>query len=225
MRVLARGTLGYAVVFDRDALYTIELEESFALVERDAATGLERRRIALGPAERDLPALAVADGVAWVGGADQQVRAIAIATGEVRATWPIGAAVTALALMPGGYVAIADAAGAVCLRRAADGALVQCAVVLDGAVARLERDGARLIASDDRAAVALTVPTLAVAAAALPAPAVRGHDALVDGAVVARFAGPARAVARRPDGAVAAVGWVRDLDDPSVVVVPAPPPR
>jgi hypothetical protein len=49
--------------------------------------------------------------VAWVGGADHQVRAIGLADGQVGATWRHGAAVTAVAVVPGGWLVIGDATG------------------------------------------------------------------------------------------------------------------
>ena len=60
-RVIERGTLGYAVAFGDGALCTIELDLRFALVVRDPHSGAVRARHDLGPAERDLPALPVAN--------------------------------------------------------------------------------------------------------------------------------------------------------------------
>lgn len=225
-RVIERGTLGYAVAFGDGALCTIELDLRFALVVRDPRTGAARARHDLGPAERDLPALAVVDGQAWVGGADHAVRAVGLATGAIAATWPIGAAVTALAATADGNLLIGDATGAVCLRRRRDGALLQCVAVADRPIAALRVDGPAAIAVTDQGAVRLSLPALVVGATTAPSPAplaVRGREVVRDGVVVARFAGPARAAARGPDGAVAAVGWVRDLDDASVILVPPPP--
>ena len=218
-RVVERGTLGYAVAFGDGALCTVELGLRFELVVRDPATGAARARHDLGPAERDLPALAIADGAAWVGGADQQVRAVALTTGAVTATWPIGAPVTAVAATADGLLAVADAAGAVCLRRRVDGALLQC-LALPRPARALIAAGAELLAVDERGATRLTVPALVARPTAAPAPTVRGHDAVLDGRVVARFAGPAGAVARAADGTIAALGWVRALGDPSVILVP-----
>ena len=205
-RVIERGTLGYAVAFGDGALCTIELDLRFALVVRDPHSGAVRARHDLGPAERDLPALAVQDGRAWVGGADHAVRAIALATGAVEATWPIGAAVTALATTAGGDLLVGDATGAVCLRRGADGALLQCVAVATGPVGALTVVGPAAIAVADDRAVRLALPSLAASPAPLPPPRLRGREVIVDGAVVARFAGAARAVAVGSDGAVAAVG-------------------
>ncbi|MBK7078435.1 MAG: hypothetical protein IPH44_39835 [Myxococcales bacterium] len=221
-RVIERGTLGYAVAFGDGALCTIELDLRFALVVRDPRSGAARARHDLGPAERDLPALAVVDGQAWVGGADRAVRAIGLATGAVEATWPIGAAVTALAATADGNLVIGDATGALCLRRRRDGALLQCVAVADQPIAALRVDGPTVVARAAGRAVRLTLPALVVGATTAAPPEIRGHEVVLDGVVVARFAGAARAVARGPDGAIAAVGWVRDLDDASVVLV-APP--
>ncbi|MBL8624560.1 MAG: hypothetical protein JNK64_24845 [Myxococcales bacterium] len=222
-RVIERGTLGYAVAFGDGALCTIELDVRFALVVRDPRSGAVRARHDLGPAERDLPALAVVDGQAWVGGADRAVRAIGLASGAVDATWPIGAAVTALAATADGNLLIGDATGAVCLRRRRDGALLQCVAVAEQPIAALRVDGAAAVAVADQRAVRLSLPALVVGPTTAATPALRGREVVLDGVVVARFAGAARAVARGPDGTVAAVGWVRDLDDASVVLVPPPP--
>src|SRR5204863_455042 len=67
VRVVARGTLGYAVGFGGDRLVTVELGERFALEIRDGGAGTPRA-IDLGPAEGDWPALACDGDRAWVGG-------------------------------------------------------------------------------------------------------------------------------------------------------------
>lgn len=220
-RVAARGTLGYAVAFDDDALYTVELEERFRLVVRDPDTGAERARFDLGPAERDLPALAIADGAAWIGGADHQVRAVALDGGAVRATWPIGAAVTALAALPGGLIAIGDATGVVCVRRRADGALLQCVVAGEAPVRALAARGSHLVATLGNARMGFGVPALTAADTGPPPAVIVDGDAVVrDGRAVVRFPGGARAVAVGPRGQLAAVGWIRRLGDFSVVVIP-----
>lgn len=220
--VAARGTLGYAAAFGDGALYTIELDERFGLFVRDPDTGALRARFDLGPAERDLPALAVAGGVAWVGGADQLVRGLAVADGAELVRWPIGAAVTGLAALPGGWLAIADADGALCLRRLADGALVQCVLAGDGPITALAAVGPALVATVGGARRGFAIPALTAADPA-PAPAaiVDGNDVIRAGRALVHFAGPARAAALGPAGQLAAVGWIRGLDDPSVVVIPA----
>lgn|GEM_PF-5998312 len=220
-RVVGRGTLGYAVAFGEGVLATIELDDSFGLFVRDPDSGATQIRWELGPPERDLVALAIADGAAWVGGTDRQVRAIALDTGATRTTWPIGAAVTALAIVPGGWIAVGDAEGALCLRRRDDGALVQCVVIGASPVTAIERSGPRLVATVAGSRVGLAVPTLAAARAGPPPPsAVVGDAVIVGGRAVVRFAGPARAVAAGPRGQRVAVGWIRALGDPSVVVIP-----
>lgn len=222
-QVAARGTLGYAVAFSRTALYTIELDERFALFVRDPDSGAVRSRIELGPPERDLVALAVAEepggDVVWLGGGDHAVRAIDPA-GATVATWPIGAPVTALAVLPGGTIAIGDAMGVLCLRRRGDGALLHCVLAGDGPITALERDGTTLTAAIDGARAAFALPSLAPAEPG-PAPpqAVVEREVHHAGRAVARFAGPARAAAYGPRGQLAAVGWIQRLDDPSVVVI------
>lgn len=221
-RVIERGTLGYAVAFGDGALCTIELELRFALVVRDPHSGAARARHDLGPAERDLPALAVVDGQAWVGGADHTVRAVELTTGAIAATWPVGAAVTALAATADGNLLIGDARGAVCLRRRRDGALLQCVAVAEQPIAALRVDGPAVVVVAGERAARLSLPALVVGSTTAAPREVRGREVVIDGVVVARFAGAARAVARGPDGTVAAVGWVRDLDDASVILVPPP---
>lgn len=228
-RVVGRGTLGYAVALTDDRLYTVELDLRFALVVRDRTSGRIAARHDLGPPERDLPALAVADGVAFVGGADHQVRAIGLADGQVGATWRHGAAVTAVAVVPGGWLVIGDATGALCLRRLADGALVHCAVVAAAPIATLTAVGPTVVATMAGTmagrAVTVAVPALTWSWTAPPGAAVRGRAVVVGGREVARFVGPARAVAVDRAGRWAAVGWIRALGDPSVIVGEPPSPR
>lgn len=225
--VVARGSLAYAARAAGDAIVTIELEERFALVVRDAASGRERRRVDLGPAERDLVALAVAgDGArAWVGGDDQAVRAIDLATGATLATWPIGADVTALRWLAPGWLAIGDATGVVCLRRLADGALVQCAALAGAPVSALDGGGGLTVVVAG-ARSTWTVPALA-STTAVPPPAWRGkpvsfhgREVLVGGEVVATLGERVRSIEVGPAGELIIAAWIARLDDPSVIVVP-----
>lgn len=228
-RVLARGSLAYAARAADRAVVTIELEERFALVVRDAETGREQRRVDLGPAERDLVALAVAGDRAWVGGDDRQVRTIDLASGEVVATWPVGAEVTALRWLAPGWLAIGDATGVVCLRRIADAALVQCAVLAGAPVTALEGGGGLTVVAGS-ARSTWTVPALA---ATVQAPAlswrdravtISGRDVLVGGVLVARLGERIRSIEVGPHGELIIAAWITKLDDPSVIVLP-PRPR
>ncbi|HUQ03594.1 MAG TPA: hypothetical protein VM261_13945 [Kofleriaceae bacterium] len=224
-RVIARGSLAYAARAGDDAIVTIELEERFALVVRDPATGRERRRVDLGPSERDLVALAVAGDRAWVGGEDREVRTIDLASGAVLATWPVGADVTALRWLAPGWLAIGDATGVVCLRRLADAALVQCAALASAPITSLDGGGGvTVVAGETRST--WTVPALA---ATRPAPAlvwrnqvvaIAGREVLVGGAVVARLGERVRTVEVGPRGELIIAGWIARLDDPSVIVLP-----
>lgn len=223
-RVLARGSLAYAARAGDAAIVTIELEERFALVVRDPDSGRARARIDLGPAERDLGALAVAGTRAWVGGDDQQVREVDLTAGRVVRTWPVGADVTALRWLDGGWLAIGDAAGAVCLRRVGDGALVQCAALAAGPVTGLEGGGGLTVTSAG-ARTTWTVPALAATAPG-SAPRWRGGDLViagrevrVGGRVLLRLGERIRTVEVGPDGGLVIAAWIGRLDDPSVVVV------
>jgi hypothetical protein len=211
-RVLARGTLAYDAVHAGDAVYALELETRFALVVHDAATGAVRASIDLGPPSPDLVALAVAPArdVAYVGGGDRAVRTIDLARGAVVATWPVGADVTALAA-DGAHVAIGDATGVVCLRRA-DGALLQCVSDADAPITSIAIDAGALEVRAGALGWRYALPSLAAADRTRvswppePRPPFRAG-------------GPIRAVRATPSDTVYAA-WVHDLDDPSVVLVP-----
>lgn len=224
-RVLARGSLAYAARAGDGAIVTIELEERFALVVRDPATGRERQRVDLGPAERDLVALAVAGDRAWVGGDDRAVRTIDLATGEVVATWPVGADVTALRWLAPGWLAIGDATGVVCLRRLADAALVQCAVLAAGPIAALDGGGGLTVVAG-AARSTWTVPALAATAPAPPLTwrgkpvTIDGRTILVGGEVVATLGERVRSIEVGPAGELIVAAWIARLDDPSVIALP-----
>ncbi len=225
-RVLARGSLAYAAVAAGDAIVTLELEERFALIVRDPDNGRPRRTVDLGAAERDLVALAVHGDTAWVGGDDRAVRTVDLASGAVTATWPIGAPVTALAYLDGGWLAIGDATGAVCLRRLADAALVQCAALAAGPVNRLSPTGGGLSVESAGARTAWTVPALARRAEVPGPPRWGGGDLTVDGRevragarVVAVLGERVRMIAVGPRGELIIAAWISRLDDPSIVVL------
>jgi len=211
VRVLARGTLAYAAAARADVVAAIELDTRFALVVHDARTGAVRARVDLGPPERDLTALAVADdaGRAWVGGEDGRVRTVDLRARRVTATWPVGATVTALASVDGGYVAVGDATGVVCLRRA-DGALLQCLAAATAPIARIAAASGGLEVTAAGRVTRYQVPSLRVVGeAAAPAPPDLPPDLHLGGAV--------RDVRRIPNGLLIAA-WIHGLDDPSVIV-------
>lgn len=215
-RVLSRGTLAYAAELRGDTVAAIELDTRFALVVHDAASGAERARIDLGPAAPDLDALALSDDakLAWVGGKDEQVRTIDVATRTVTQTWPIGAPVTALAAIGDDYVAVGDATGALCLRRR-DGALLQCVAVADAAIARLSfqpwlEPGTLDAVVGDRL-IRYEIPSLQqLDATAAP------RYALPAGVV--KLGGAIRDIHPTPSSGLVIAAWIRTLDDPSVVV-------
>lgn len=147
VQVVSRGTLAYAVELCGDRLVAVELGERFELVVRDADGAREAARLDLGPPEHDWPALACAGDRAWVGGETGEVVHVELPTAARTGAWRTGAAVTALAAADG-LVAIGDGAGVLCLRRAGDGALLQCAVAHAAAIAEVEPAGAALVTRD-----------------------------------------------------------------------------
>lgn len=222
-RVLARGSLAYAVGFAGDGrVVSIELEERFALIVR-TGDGLALGRFDLGPAERDLGALAMTRDVAWVGGADRRIRGLALADGRPIASWPTGATVTALVVVPGDQLVAADADGGLCLRRLADGALLQCVQLAARPITELAWTGELVVATAGDQRWALTVPALALAPApALPRRvAIRGRALRIDGGPRVVLGGAVRAVAFDGHGRAAIAAWIADLDQPSLVLVPA----
>jgi hypothetical protein len=250
-RVVARGTLAYGAAWHGDDLVTVELAERFELVIRRGAALRVVRRVALGPPELDLGALAVAGSIALVGGDDGWIRRIDLGpgldagldaepdAGDELERWPAGAPITAIAATAD-YVAIADATGAICVRRAS-GELLQCA-----ALARADA-GAELAIDPDEPAVIWSAPGAAARRYSLPAlrplpsgaiPPRRWGDGelTVDPAAgivtwthhgaarrLARLGGRVRSIATSRTGRLAIAGWVRALDQPSVIVWIAPP--
>ncbi|MEZ4360336.1 MAG: hypothetical protein R3B48_09155 [Kofleriaceae bacterium] len=232
-RVLARGVLPYALAVWGDAVVTVELSERFELVVREGRT---ERRLALGPPEIDLRALAVHGATAYVGSDDGTVREIDLASLETRRSFPLGAPVLAVAA-DARVLLTADASGALCLRRRADGALLQCArpelrvdeLALAGGIAYLASPRAAPAAP----ARAWTVPALARATAPPPpSPSWRGGVVRAEGRTVVWSRGGQRRVvlaldrelrhlAVTPAGALFVTAWPRDLRD-AVLVTLAP---
>jgi hypothetical protein len=222
VRVVARGTLGYAVAFAGDRLVSVELGERFELIVR-SLDGAEAGRLDLGPAERDWPALACAADRCWVGGDTGEVAIVELAGPAIVARWPVGEPVTALAAVDG-HVAIGDAAGVLCLRRADDGALLQCVAAHAAPIAELTADAAGLV-SRDRGGEALvwTVPALDVRAAEPEVIRVAGRRverrAGERWELVVEMAGAVQRVAVSASGDLAIAAWIGALDHPSVVLV------
>ena len=209
---------------------TIELGERFELVVRDGPRLRVAWRLELGPPEHDLPALAVADGVAFVGGVDGFVRRIDLRTRRELDRWPQGAPVTALAAT-GPHVVVGDATGVVCLRRAT-GELLQCTAHATAPIDQLAVDASidGVTVAAGSVATRLAMPTLAVLAEPARPIQWRGAPLARDGRVV-RWGGRTlvtlgdrvRAIAASADGRLAIAGWVRRLDQPSVIVWVEPP--
>jgi WD40 repeat protein len=174
---LAEGLLTYAVGFSDDGrlLVSVELDDAFYLVVRDLSglPATPSTRVRLGPAEHDVVDLAV-EGArrAWVASSDGLVRAYDLTGGGARGpetTWHLGDATTAVAVSDDGrHVATGSRAGVLCLRRARDGALLQCVVAHDAPVSALAfapgEAGLLASASWDGSAVLWDVPSLAVVA-------------------------------------------------------------
>ncbi len=170
--VVRAGALAYAVALaPGDTLVSVELDLAFALAIRPLdPTGAVRaqRRVTLGPPDYDLPGLAIepAPARAWVASHDGSVRAVALDTGEVTTTWRLGSRTTAVAVSRHGrFVITGTADGVLCLRRAEDGALLQCVHAHDGPVATLAA-GPGVLASGswDGSVTVWTLPALAVRA-------------------------------------------------------------
>jgi hypothetical protein len=220
VQVVSRGTLGYAVELAGDRVVTVELGERFELVVRDTPSA-KPRALDLGPAETDWVALAAAGDRAWVGGDTGEVIAVDVARLAEEARWPIGAPVTALAAS-GDHVAIGDATGVLCLRRADDGALLQCVVAHDGAIAELDVIGDSLITGDATGSTAAwSVPSLAVAEAGAASPFVVDGKRVLDarGGLVVEMGGAVQDFAVSPTGQLAVAAWITSLDQASVVLV------
>ncbi len=188
-RALSRGTLSYAVAYAGDRVVSIELATAFELVVRDAR-GTARGRVDLGEATYDVVDLAVHGDSAWVASVDGRVRAIDIRALAVTTTWHLGAPATAVAVSAdGAYVATGDGTGVVCLRRAGDGALLQCVAAHAGAVSALDFSADKLASASWSGDVTVwSVPSLAVVARR-------------------QRRGSANDVAFAPDGKRLAVAW------------------
>lgn len=164
MRALSTGALAYAVAFDGARVVAVELDDAFELVVHGARGG--DRRYPIGDATWDAVDLAVRDGTAWIAVRDGTVRAVDLAAGRERVRWHLGAPATAVAASADGrYIATGDDAGVLCLRRAVDGALLQCVVAHARTVGGLAFDRAGHLASagHDGAAIVWRVPSLALA--------------------------------------------------------------
>lgn len=227
VHVLARGSLGYAVAFAGARPISVELGDAFELVVRDAG-GREQGRVALGAADRDWTALATSEELAWVGGETGEVVAIELATAKVVARWPVGAPITGLVASED-LVAIADAEGALCVRRRDDGALLQCVAAHDGAIRDLTLAGDVLTTRADDGAHGWRLPALTPTSPADAEASLRITGARVDRVdadgphLIVEMSGAVQDVAITPEGRVAVAAWISALDQASVVVVDAEP--
>jgi hypothetical protein len=230
-QVVARGTLAYAVAAAGPDLVSIELDERFALLVRSPDVPEPRLRVDLGPPEADWSALAAAGASAYAGGVGGEVRRVDLATGQITARWPVGAAVTALATADD-LLAVGDATGALCLRRLPDGALLHCVLAADGPITGVAITGRELITASAGSATAWRLPSLTRSGATrwrLPVWAggdvvVRGRTvAVLDGngkpRTVATLDGAVRSVAILSGSRLAIAGWVTRLDNPSIIVL------
>jgi WD40 repeat protein len=208
-RVLSRGALAYAVALTDDgAVVAVELETDVQLVVR--RRGAAERRLRLGPAEHDVLDLAIAPRThtAYVASTDGTVRTVDLDALRVTSTWHLGDAATSTAVSPdGAFLAAGGRTGLFCVRRLADGALLQCVAAHDAAVAALafSPDGARLATASHDGRVAVW---------SLPALALLAELRLDAGA-------SANDVAFAPDGALLAIATSRS---PPVLRPTGPPP-
>ena len=169
--VASKGVLTYAAAFlpGSHRFVSIELKTQFELVVRSIVDGAlprtrEHARVVLGEAGFDISSLSVtADHIAYIGSTDATTRGIDLRTGQVVSTWRAGAGVTATAAGPN-YVAIGTTDGVVCVRRRADGALLQCVVAHAGIINDLELSTEQQLASAgaDGSVTLWQVPSLRV---------------------------------------------------------------
>jgi hypothetical protein len=238
-RVLARGVLPYGVATAGDTVVTVELSERFELVVRD---GVRERRLDLGPPEQDLRALAVAGGHAFVGSDAGFIREIELASLRLRHTYAVGAPLRALAA-DARYLLSADASGAVCLRRRADAALLQC-VRPDAPVTALAIRGELAWLSGPPAGqgpplVAWALPSLrqlsdseVARAPSTPPPPARFRDGAVypqghqviwqrggERQVLAELATDVRSITLTASGSLIVAAWPRSLDDAVLLLI------
>ena len=204
--VLATGTLAYAVAATDHRIVSIELSERFELVVRSIAENgaiAVERRIDLGPPDTTIGALALGDGVAFVGGRDGWIVSYDLASGEQRAKWPQGAPIVNL-VAGHDYLVARDRNDVECTRRIADGALLQCADVSQ---------------QPHEPTAALTWSGGAVTW--------HGHDLTLQtnkmNVPLGHFNGEIRAATTTNDGALIVAAWIAQLADPSLVMWrPAP---
>jgi len=170
---VSTGVLSYAssLVADDSRIVAVELSTVFDLVVYDLdAEGntTETNRVALGPADYDVSALAVGPGAkrAYVAVTDGTVRSINLDSGKIDNSWHVGAAATAIAVAKdGAYVAVGTDSGVICLRRTSDSALLHCVVGHQKHVSDLEFSDNRLAsASWDGSVVVWEIPSLAIVA-------------------------------------------------------------
>lgn len=228
--VLARGVLPYALAEDADRIVSVELAERFELVVRRRTH--ELRRIDLGPAELDVRALAIHDGVAYVGDDAGWVRALSLAATGERRLFATGAPVLALAV-DAQYLVTADGSDALCLRRRLDLALLQCART-PFRVTALSLAGDRVVLRSASHEVTWRTPSLAALGGVENLGGrrrFRGGAAWVvsgqlwwrRGAETARLAtmpSAIRHVLLTSSGALVLAAWPRTLTDPALLYLP-----
>jgi hypothetical protein len=164
----AQGVLTYAVAFaGPERLAAIELSSEFTLVVRELDQRGQphtRHRIALGPPDFDIGSLAVDRTHAWIASRDGTARSYDLASGALALTWHLGSPATAVAVSADGqHVATATHDGILCLRRRADGALLQCVAAHEAPIAALAFAPGRLAsAAWDGTVIVWDVPSLAI---------------------------------------------------------------
>ena len=164
---VARGALAYrATGVGTRLLPSVELALRFELVVRrlDGRRLREVGRLDLGPPDWDITGLDAASSgpIVWVSSRDGTVRAINVESLEETIRWPVGDSVTSItASADGKYVAYGTSSGVLCLRRTADGALLQCLHAGDDEITSLDTWRDHLASATSGGAVTVwKLPTL-----------------------------------------------------------------
>jgi len=123
---------------------SVELGSEFELVVRDAETGKELRRAALGPSDYDTTGLVLRHGKAWIASVDGTIRIVDLERVTETERLHLGSAATAIAV-DDEFVVTGTETGVLCLRRLSDLALLQCTRAHVGRISSVDLRGEHLI--------------------------------------------------------------------------------